>query len=115
MIGNWKNSKLTGRAVLVIALLLAIPVMILFYGLDRDAKILEEKKETLRGIQLDLQQEWNEKDQELRQKDSPEYLAKVARENGYLLPGEIRFVVTNLDELIENGGDAQTEIAEEGQ
>ena len=33
---------------------------------------------------------------------------------GYLLPGEIRFVVTNLDELLENGGEAETEIAEEG-
>jgi hypothetical protein len=46
--------------------------------------------------------------------ESAAYIEKQARERGYLLPGEIRFVVTNLDELLENGGDAETEIAEEG-
>ena len=61
-----------------------------------------------------LQSERSDKLRELNLVDTPEYLADRARENGYLLPGEIRFEITNLDELRENGGEAEAEIAEEG-
>ena len=47
---------------------------------------------------------------ELAISDTDEYIAAQARKlYGYMMPGEIRFVVTNPDALYE-GGDAQVEI-----
>lgn len=111
---QWKTKKVRWQAVAAAAGILVVVALILFWGQRRDQRILEQKQETLQGVKLSLQQERDDKLQETRMADSAEYLAQRARENGYLLPGEIRFVITNLDELIENGGEAETEIAEEG-
>ena len=111
---HWKNRKVRWQAVLWIVCGLVIFALVLYWGQQRDRRLLEERWETLRNVQLTLQQERSEKQQEIQMADSAEYIEQRARENGYLLPGEIRFVVTNLDELLENGGEAETEIAEEG-
>ena len=115
MIENWKNRKVRWQAVLWIAAGLVIFALVLYWGQQRDQRILEDRKAVLGDVKLKLQQEVSDKQQEIAMAESAAYIEKQARERGYLLPGEIRFVVTNLDELLENGGDAETEIAEEGQ
>ena len=114
MTETWRTRKIRWEAVLAAALAVCALFLLLFIGQSRDMKMLEEKRAYLREAQLELQNKRNEKTRELSLADTPEYLAERARENGYLLPGEIRFVITNLDELIENGGDAEAEVAEEG-
>ena len=112
---NWKNKKVRWQAVLWIAGGLVLCTALLYWGLLRDERILLDRRDALHDVQQKLRQQKSEKQTEINMADSADYIEQRARENGYLMPGEIRFVVTNLDELLENGGDAQTEIAEEGQ
>ena len=112
---NWKNKKVRWQAILWFAGGLVLCTALLYWGLLRDEQILLDRKESLHDVQQKLRQEKSEKQTEINMADSADYIEQRARENGYLMPGEIRFVVTNLDELLANGGDAQTEIAEEGQ
>ena len=102
------------QAVLWVAFGLVVFALVLYWGQQRDRRLLEERWETLRNVQIVLQQQQSDKQQEVQMAESDEYIEQRAREKGYLMPGEIRFVVTNLDELLENGGEAETEIAEEG-
>ncbi len=112
---NWKNKKVRWQAVLWIACGLVLCTALLYWGLVRDERILLDRRDALHDVQQKLRQQKSEKQTEINMADSADYIEQRARENGYLMPGEIRFVVTNLDELLENGGEAQTEIAEEGQ
>ena len=112
---NWKNKKVRWQAVLWIACGLVLCTALLYWGLMRDERILLDRRDALHDVQQKLRQQKSEKQTEINMADSADYIEQRARENGYLMPGEIRFVVTNLDELLENGGEAQTEIAEEGQ
>ena len=109
-----KNRKVRWQAVLWVAFGLVVFALVLYWGQQRDRRLLEERWETLRNVQIVLQQQQSDKQQEVQMAESDEYIEQRAREKGYLMPGEIRFVVTNLDELLENGGEAETEIAEEG-
>ncbi len=111
---QWLHRKLRWRAPAVAILFMVIVAAALFVKQEREIKALEKSRSTVREAQLILQNERSDKLREIHNADSPEYLAEQARSNGYLLPGEIRFEITNLDELMENGGDAETEIAEEG-
>ena len=114
MKGDWKNRKIRWQAVLCVAAGIILFSCLLFIGQSRDMNMLKETYDALRDAQLVLQNERSDKQRELAMVDSPEYLAGRARENGYLRPDEIRFIITNVDDLLENGAETEAEIVEEG-
>ena len=61
---------------------------------------LKELSSKTRMEQIDLESEKSALEQEINRKDQDSYIIQIARhEYGYLMPGEIRFHVTNIDDL----------------
>ena len=114
MLEKLRTLRISWGIVISLAAGLIIFAALLCMGSDNGRRDLEARQKKMRDLELELQEQRSDKEQELNRAESNEYLTQKAKEYGYLMPGEIRFVVTNLDELLENGGDAETEIAEEG-
>lgn len=111
---KWRTRRVKWRAVAVFGVVMVIVAMLAYSRQSMDRRTLEEKQTLLRDAQLVLQKQRDEKLRDLSLADTAEYIEERARESGYLLPGEIRFEITNLDELLAGGTEAQTEIVEEG-
>ncbi|MBQ8082181.1 MAG: septum formation initiator family protein [Clostridia bacterium] len=94
-----KPIKLT--TFLVVLLALAVVAALLIRRQNSDIASLEAVKKTLNEQKLEVYQARSERTREVNIADTAEYVAQRARENGYLMPGEIRFVVINPEMLVE--------------
>ncbi len=106
--------------VIVIAFVIVAGGLMTLNRLDQEIAVLEDTARETRLRQLALETENGNMRQEIAVKDTDSYIRKMARkDNKYLMPGEIRFVVVNPEALYAPGEmpgqeiELQTETAEE--
>ncbi|MBQ9263190.1 MAG: septum formation initiator family protein [Clostridia bacterium] len=88
--------------VLVAAFVIAAGGMMTINRLDQDIVALQDTSRQVRMRQLEVESENSDMKQEIAQKDKDSYIMEMARRYyGYLLPGEIRFVVVNPESLYD--------------
>ena len=97
----------------VMALLFVIVAggLIVLRSYDEDITVLED---TVKEREIALRRVQNEQstlESEIRSKDTNGYIIEKARSMGYLMPGEIRFVVTN-PEVLYDVPSAEVEVEE---
>ena len=81
--------------------------------MDRDIAVLEDTARETRLRQLAVDTQKSEMQKELAIKDSDSYIREKARTMyGYLMQGEILFVVENPEVLYEDGEMPQVTVAE---
>ena len=98
----------------VLLLMLAIIGILAVEQQKSDIAVLTETAKETQLKQIEVQSERSELQQELAIAGTSDYIADKARTlYGYLLPGEIRFKVTNPEALY--GEEPVAEIVEEGQ
>lgn len=95
------RSRIRIFPVLVMLFVIAACGLIALQSLDGDIAVLEdtvrEREITLRGVQ----NEQSALEEEINNKDDSNYIIEKARGLGYLMPGEIRFVVINPEVLYD--------------
>ena len=90
--------------VLVIAFVITAAGLMAINRLDQDIVVLEKTARETRLEQLALETENGNMKQEISIMDTDSYIRKMARkDNKYLMPGEIRFVVVNPEALYAPG------------
>lgn len=104
--------------VIVIAFVIVAGGLMALNRLDQDIVVLENTARQTRLEQLALETENGNMKQEIAIKDTDSYIRKMARkDNKYLMPGEIRFVVVNPEALYAPGEmpglEIEVETAEE--
>lgn len=88
--------------VLVAAFVIAACGMITINRLDSDITVLQDIAKETRLRQLSVEKEKSDLMQEIKNKDTDAYIMEKARTlYGYLMPGEIRFMITNPEALYE--------------
>lgn len=86
--------------VAVVAFVIAAGSMLAMNRLDREIAVLQDTSRSVRLRQLEVEAKKSEMNQEIAQQDKDSYIMEMARRYyGYLLPGEIRFVVINPEVL----------------
>ena len=95
-----KRMPLFTAALIVIAILV-IAGMVLNRQRS-DLEMLESTYQNINTKRILLQYEQSEKQRELNIASTSDYIAARARENGYMMPGEIRFVVRNPEALTQH-------------
>ena len=88
--------------VLVAAFVIAAAGLLALHRLDEDIAVLEDtKRET--QIQLrQVNQQQSDMKLELGRADEKAYLEEVARSKGYMMKGDIKFVVVNPEALYDD-------------
>lgn len=87
--------------VLVLLFMIVACGLITIHQLDQDIAVMEDRvKETEIALRA-RQSQQSTLETEVNSKDSSAYIIEHARAMGYLMPGEIRFVVTNPDALYD--------------
>ncbi len=90
--------------IVVIAFVIVAAGLMTMNRLDREISVLEDTARETRLRQLTLETENGNMKQEISVKDSDSYIRMMARkENRFLIPGEIRFVVVNPEALYAPG------------
>lgn len=88
--------------VLVAAFVIVACGLLILNRLDGDIAVLQDVARETRIRQLAAETENSALTQEIRSKDTDAYIIEKARSlYGYLMPGEIRFVVTNPESLYD--------------
>ena len=86
--------------VIVLVTCIIAVTMVINQHLNRSLVELRTLSGQVRMEQIDLESEKSSLEQEIYRKDQDSYIIQIARhEYGYLLPGEIRFQVTNIGDL----------------
>lgn len=98
--------------VLVAAFVIAASGLLILNRLDGDIAVLQDVAKESRLRQLSAEATKSEMIQEINRKDTDSYIIEKARSlYGYLMPGEIRFVVTNPESLYDT---PEATVLEEG-
>lgn len=87
--------------VLVGAFVIAACGMMTLNRLNGDIAVLQDTARETRLRQIAVEKEKSAMQQELAIKDTDGYIREMARSQGYLMPGEIRFVVVNPESLFD--------------
>lgn len=96
------RSRLKLFPVLVAAFVIAACGLIVMNRLDEDIAVLQDVAKETRIRQLELEAKKSDMILEIKNMDSDSYIIEKARLlYGYLVPGEIRFVVTNPESLYD--------------
>ena len=95
--------------VLVAAFVIAACGMMTINRLDNDITILEEEYTDLHLEQVGVEAQQSKLKEELDIKDTDGYIREKARLQGYMMPDEIRFVVTNPEVLYDTPEEAVVE------
>lgn len=76
--------------------------------LDDEIRVRQDQKQQVRMRQIEVEEINSNMKQEIAQQDKDSYIMEMARRYyGYLLPGEIRFVVVNPESLYDQEPQAQ--------
>ena len=86
---------------LLVAAFVAIAAMIITRQ-NNDLAMLDSTLQNVNTKKIQLQYEQSEKQRELNISSTSDYISERARENGYMMPGEIRFVVKNPEALTDH-------------
>ena len=102
--------------VIVIAFVIVAGGLMTLNRLDQEIAVLEDTARETRLRQLALETENGNMRQEIAVKDTDSYIRKMARkDNRFLMPGEIRFVVVNPEALYAPGEMPGLEIEAEAE
>ncbi len=94
------NRRISLFPFLVLVLCVMAVTAVLTHHLDSRMSVLSEEARVVRLEQIALEGEASALEQELSRKDQNSYIIQVARSQyGYLMPGELRFHVTNINDL----------------
>ena len=101
--------------VAVIAFVIIAGGLIALNGLNSDIRVLEDTARATRLRQVAVEAEKSDMQKELAMKDTDAYIRDTARSlYGYLMPGEILFVVENPEALYDEEPEApQPPLSEE--
>ncbi len=99
---KWQDKRLPWWAVGAGLAAFAIIAFILIQRQNNDLAMLERTYEAVNARRIVLQSEQSEKQREYNISNSPEYIASRARENGYMMPNELHFVVDNPEVLTDH-------------
>ena len=100
--------------VLTVAFVIVAGGIMTLNRMNVDIAVLEDTARETRLRQLAVAGEQSDMQKELAVKDSDNYIREKARSMyGYLMPGEILFVVENPEALYENGEVPPAQVAEE--
>ncbi len=100
--------------VLAIAFVIIAGGIMTLNRMDSDIAVLEDTARETRLRQLAVDTEKSEMQKELAVKDSDSYIREKARSMyGYLMQGEILFVVENPEALYEDGEIPQVTVSED--
>ncbi len=92
---KWQDKRLPWWALGLGLLAFVIIAVMLIQRQDTDLAILERTYENVNAKRILLQYEQSEMQRELNISSTADYIASRARENGYMMPNEIHFVVDN--------------------
>ena len=95
--------------VVIIAITMVVCALLLVNNLDEEIAGLENDLKKSEVALRVAQQEIGEINTEISNMDKASYIIARARELGYLMPGEIRFVVVNPEVLADDPGAAVVE------
>ena len=102
--------------VLVAAFVITAGGLMALNRLDQDISALQDTARETRLRQLAVETEKSNIQKELAIKDSDAYIREMARSKyGYLMPGEIRFVVINPEALYGTEEAPQAEVMEDSE
>ncbi len=102
--------------VLAIAFVIAAGGIMALNRMEGDIAVLEDTARETRLRQLAVEAEKSEMQKELAVKDSDSYIREKARSMyGYLMQGEILFVVENPEALYEEGEMPQVTVTEDNE
>ena len=101
--------------VMVAAFVIVAAGLMALNRLNQDITVLQDTARETRLRQLAVETEKSDMQKELAIKDTDSYIREMARsQQGYLMPGEIRFEVVNPEVLYE-GGELLEEAAEDSE
>ena len=95
------SSRIRLFPVLVILFVIVACGLISLQKLDGNISVMEDQVKKAEILLRDKQAEESRLIAEINEKDSNAYIIDHARAMGYLMPGEIRFVVTNPEVLYD--------------
>ena len=99
--------------VMVAAFVIVAAGLMTLNRLDQDIAVMEDTAREIRLRQVAVESEKSDMQKELAMKDTPSYIRDKARTlYGYMMPGEIKFVVVNPEVLYDAEGTAEVEIVE---
>ena len=107
---NWRDKRIPIVTLLIVAAAFLIIAGLLIHRQTSDLELLENTYQNLNTKRIMLQYEQSEKQRELNVASTSDYISARARENGYMMPGEIRFVVRNPEALTQHGTLNQIEV-----
>ena len=97
-----KEKRLPWWALAIMLIGFLIIAYMLIQRQNADLAMLERTYENVNARRILLQYEQSEKQRELSISETSDYISQRARENGYMMPGEIRFVVKNPEALTDH-------------
>ena len=92
---KWQDKRLPWWALGLGLLAFVIIAAMLIQRQNTDLAILERTYENVNAKRIVLQYEQSEMQRELNISTTSDYIASRARENGYMMPNELHFVVDN--------------------
>ena len=97
---NILQKGLTPFALIVLCMVLVVVTFIVLGGVNRNIDALEREQKQMRLEQVALEAQRSAYENELSRVETDAYVIRVAREKyGYIMPGEIRFQISNIDDL----------------
>ncbi len=97
---NILQKGLTPFALIVLCVVLVVVTFIVLGGVNRNIDALEREQKQMRLEQVALEAQRSAYENELSRVETDAYVIRVAREKyGYIMPGEIRFQISNIDDL----------------
>lgn len=97
---NLLSKGMTPFTLVLVCVVMIAVTAILVNSVNVNIEELESARRQLRLEQIGLEAEKSAYQTELNRSETDSYIIKVAREKyGYLMPGEIRFHITNIDDL----------------
>ena len=106
------RKRITLAHLIVVMILIAAGCLILAISMQQQANALRDDIAVARLEKSNLQREGTAIQQEISISGTDAYIEAKARDTqGYLMPGEIQFVITNPEALYGTGSDIQIEVA----
>lgn len=92
---KWQDKRVPWWALAAGLIAFAIIAGMLIHRQNNDLAMLERTYENINAKRIVLQYEQSEKQREVNISSTSDYIASRARENGYMMPNELHFVVDN--------------------
>ena len=99
---KWQDKRLPWWAIGIGLLAFIVIAFMLIQRQNNDLAMLERTYENVNAKRILLQYEQSELQRELSISNTSDYIASRARENGYMMPNELHFVVDNPEVLTDH-------------